>query len=283
MFNSAINGTGALRILSSGNVFANARIYNNQIGSGKGTFGQFEPGMLRSQALQQGVLVGVGVVGNNAALANGQSFRTNIGFFNPNDTPTTIDAELRDTNGNVVATQMFTLGAWTQTQLPLTNAGGLFAGVTGDIATSSVYFLSGNPIFAYASEIDNISGDANTTKLYPGGRAPVDPLISNPYSNFGLSISSISTTLVSVSAPGSCSLQDFSIQQLDASAYPVIAPAGVQNATLSSLIQRAHTNWTAQQVSKALPQLKLINRPVNQDGCKNSTISFHYVASAGKA
>ena len=56
---------------------------------------------------------------------------------------------------------MFTLGAWTQTQLPLTNAGGLFAGVTGDIATSSVYFLSGNPIFAYASEIDNISGDAS--------------------------------------------------------------------------------------------------------------------------
>ena len=161
MFNSALSGTGALRILSSGNVAANARIYNNQISSGKGTFGQFEPGMLRSQAMQSGVLVGVGVVGNNAALANGQSFRTNIGFFNPNDTPTTIDAELRDTNGNVVATQMFTLGPWTQTQLPLTNAGGLFAGVTSDVATSSVYFLSGNPIFAYASEIDNVSGDAS--------------------------------------------------------------------------------------------------------------------------
>ena len=161
MFNSALTGIGALRIVSSGNVFANARIYNNQIAGGKGTFGQFEPGMLRSQAMQQGVLVGLGVVGNNASLANGQSFRTNIGFFNPNDTPTTIDAELRDTNGNVVASQMFTLGPWTQTQLPLTNAGGLFAGVTNDVATSSVFFLSGNPIFAYASEIDNISGDAS--------------------------------------------------------------------------------------------------------------------------
>jgi uncharacterized membrane protein len=129
----------------------------------------------------------------------------------------------------------------------------------------------------------SISGDANTANLYPGSETPVDPLISNPYSSTGLSISSISTTLASVSAPGSCSLQDFSIQQLDAAAYPVVAPGAVQNATLSSLIAQAHPSWTAQQVSKALPQLTLLNRPVNQDGCKNSTISFHYVASAGKA
>jgi uncharacterized membrane protein len=129
----------------------------------------------------------------------------------------------------------------------------------------------------------SISGNASTTKLYPGLATPVDPLISNPYSSTGLSISSITTTLAGVSAPGSCSLQDFSIQQLDATAYPVVAPAGVQRATLSSLIAQAHPSWTAQQVSKALPQLTLLNRPVNQDGCKNSTISFHYVASAGKA
>ena len=161
LFNGSISGIGALRIVSANSVFANARIYNDQTASGKGTFGQFEPGMLRSQALQQGVLVGVGVVGTNTSLANGQSFRTNIGFFNPNDTPTTVALELRDTNGAVMATQMVTLGPWTQTQLPLTNAGGLFNGITADLATSSVFFLSGNPIFAYASEIDNVSGDAS--------------------------------------------------------------------------------------------------------------------------
>jgi hypothetical protein len=129
----------------------------------------------------------------------------------------------------------------------------------------------------------SISGNASTAKLYPGLATPVDPLISNPYSSTGLSISSITTTLASVSAPGSCSLQDFSIQQLDPTAYPVVAPAAVQNATLSSLIQQAHPSWTAQQVKKTLPQLTLINRPVNQDGCKNSNISFRYVASAGKS
>jgi hypothetical protein len=129
----------------------------------------------------------------------------------------------------------------------------------------------------------SISGNANTAKLYPGLRTPVDPRISNPYSSTGLSISSISATLTGVSAPGACSLQDFSLQQLDATAYPVVVPAGVQNATLSSLIQQTHPSWTAQQVSKALPQLTLVNRPVNQDGCKNASISFHYTSSAGKA
>jgi hypothetical protein len=129
----------------------------------------------------------------------------------------------------------------------------------------------------------SVSGNANPTKLYPGLKRPIDPLISNPYSNVRLDISSITTTLKSVTANGQCSLQDFSLQQLASTAYPVVVPAGAQNATLSSLIQQAHTGWTVQQVSKALPQLTLVNRAINQDGCKNATISFHYTSSAGKA
>ena len=161
LFNGTINGIGALRIVSSGNIFANARIYDNQIPNGRGTSGQFEPGMLRSQALQQGVLVGVGNVSTGSNLAAGQSFRTNIGFFNPNDTPTTIALEMRDNAGNVLDSQMLTLGPWTQVQMPLSGSAGVFKNVNGDIATASVLFLSGNPIFAYASQIDNISGDAS--------------------------------------------------------------------------------------------------------------------------
>jgi hypothetical protein len=129
----------------------------------------------------------------------------------------------------------------------------------------------------------SISGNSTTAQLYPGLGKPVNPRISNPYSNFGLSISSISVTLASVSAAGSCSFEDFSIEQLDAAVYPVIVPAGAENATLSSLIQQAHPSWTAEHVSNALPQLTLINRPVNQDGCKNADISLHYAGSAGKA
>jgi hypothetical protein len=129
----------------------------------------------------------------------------------------------------------------------------------------------------------SIRGDANTSKLFIGLRTPVDPFISNPYSNFGLSISSIIVTLGSVTAPGACSLQDFRIEQLDPTAYPVVVPAGAQNATLSSLIQAGHPSWSANQVRLALPQLTLLNRTINQDGCKNATISFSYSGSAGKA
>ena|SRR5438105_9929342 len=161
LFNGSISGIGAMRILSGSSVFANARVYNDQTASGRGTFGQFEPGMTRSQAMQQGVLVGVGNVTANASLANGQSFRTNVGFFNPNDTSTTVALEIRDTHGAVIGTQMITLGPWMHTQVPLAGANGIFSGITGDTGTSSVFFLSGNPIFAYASIVDNVSGDAS--------------------------------------------------------------------------------------------------------------------------
>lgn len=172
MFGGAINGLGALRILSSGDIRANARVYNDQTASGRGTFGQFEPGMTRSQALQQGVLVGVGTIVNDTSLANGQNFRTNIGFFNPNDTPTTVALELRDSSGQLRASQMITIGPFTQTQLPLIASGGLFSSVTTDIATSSVFFLSGNPIFAYASIVDNVSGDASFVTPSPEFQNP---------------------------------------------------------------------------------------------------------------
>src|SRR5262249_37194935 len=145
----------------TGSLFANARIYDNQIASGRGTAGQFEPGMFRSQALQQGVLVGVGSVSPGSSLANGQSFRTNVGFFNPNDTSTTVALELRDSAGNVTATRLITLGPFMHTQMPLSATNGVFNTITEDFATSSIYFLSGSPIFAYASIVDNVSGDAS--------------------------------------------------------------------------------------------------------------------------
>jgi hypothetical protein len=160
LFSGQINGIGALRIVSGGNLFANARIYDNQIAAGHGTTGQSEPGMFRNQALQQGVLVGVGVE-NNPNGINQPSYRTNVGLFNPNDTATTVAVELRDSNGAVMSSRLVMLGAWAQTQMPLTGTNGLFPDLNQNFATSSVYFLSGMPIFAYASIIDNVSGDAS--------------------------------------------------------------------------------------------------------------------------
>ena len=160
LFNGTLNGLGALRLLaSSDNVFANARIYNNQIANGLGTFGQFVPGMRRSQALTEGALVGlVDTPGGSGSTAF--SARTNVGFFNPNDTSTFVAVELRDTTGNALGNRVIALGPYTHLQLPMVGSAGLF-NVSGDILTSTVYFVSGNPIFAYASVIDNVSGDAS--------------------------------------------------------------------------------------------------------------------------
>ena len=47
------------------------------------------------------------------------------------------------------------------TQMPLSGPNGVFTSVAGDFATSSIFFLSGTPVFGYASIIDNISGDAS--------------------------------------------------------------------------------------------------------------------------
>jgi hypothetical protein len=160
VFAGAINGIGALRIVSPASLFGNARIYDDQISNGHGTTGQSEPGMFRSQALQQGVLVGVGVEIAPAGV-NLPSYRANVGFFNPNENSTIVALELRDGTGNVLSSRQIALGAWAQTQMPLVGLNGLFADLSPNVTNSSVYFLSGMPVYAYASIIDNITGDAS--------------------------------------------------------------------------------------------------------------------------
>jgi hypothetical protein len=69
--------------------------------------------------------------------------------------------ELCDGGGALLSQLQLTLMPWMQLQMPLSGSNGLFNNVAGDLATSSVYFLSGAPVFAYASVIDNPSGDAS--------------------------------------------------------------------------------------------------------------------------
>lgn len=160
LFNGQMNGLGALRLLSSSNnVFANARIYNNQVAAGLGTFGQFVPGMTRSQALTEGALIGLVNTPNGGGTTN-FSARTNVGFFNPSDQTTYVAVEMRDSAGDVIGNRIVTLGPYMHTQVPMVGPGALFGDI-GEVQTSTVYFVAGSPIFAYASVIDNVSGDAS--------------------------------------------------------------------------------------------------------------------------
>lgn len=161
LFNSSINGIGALRILTSGSIFANARVYNDQSAIGRGTFGQNVPGLTRAQAVSQGILVGT--INTTSANATGSTnARTNVGLFNPSDNPTSVSLELRNNGGASVSTNIITLGPWQHMQMPLSGtAGAAFPFVSGDVGASAVSFLAGSPIFAYASVVDNVSGDGS--------------------------------------------------------------------------------------------------------------------------
>jgi hypothetical protein len=173
-FAGQINGIGAIRLVTAGNIFANARIYNNLIASGGGTFGQYVAGLPRSLALSEGTLLGL------SNIVSGQSIgapttRTNVGFFNPSDNATTAAFELRDGNGTVISTRTITFAPWQQIQIPLAGGNGLFTDINTDVNIASVYFLSGGPLFVYASIIDNVTGDgsyATPSTSSSGGTGP---------------------------------------------------------------------------------------------------------------
>jgi hypothetical protein len=159
---NGITGIGALRIVSADSLFANARIYNNLSSTGGGTFGQSVPALPRSLAQTEGTLIGLtNIVSGSNTVAGAATARTNIGVFNPSETATTMLLELRDGSGVLLEQRQLVLMPWMQLQMPLSGSNGLFNEVAGDLGTSSVYFLSGAPVFVYASVIDNPSGDAS--------------------------------------------------------------------------------------------------------------------------
>jgi hypothetical protein len=157
-FDGQINGVGALRMVTADNILANARIYNNQTAAGAGTFGQYVAGLPRTLALPEGTLVGLSNI-VSVPPAGTPSSRTNIGFFNPSDSVATASFELLDGNGTVIGTRTLTVNPWQQLQIPL--IGGLVTGINGDVVTSTLHFLSGVPIYVYASVVDNVSGDGS--------------------------------------------------------------------------------------------------------------------------
>lgn len=147
---------GALRVTSNRQLAITSNIYNDQRGAGRGTFGQFVPAVTRASALQRGVIPHLS---NRARdLANPTGFRTNIGFFNPNQSLATVTLTLRDSSGTVLGTNTLTLAGLSQQQNAITT---YFPGV--DLSNASALTLSFEstmPIHAYGAVNDNASGDS---------------------------------------------------------------------------------------------------------------------------
>ncbi|HVR38852.1 MAG TPA: hypothetical protein VMU84_07125 [Thermoanaerobaculia bacterium] len=138
-------GLGAIMLTSSDDFIATSRIYAIVAA---GTLGQFSDALAPSLALSKGVLL---------QLKSNASFRTNIGFANPANASTTITFRLYDKANALVATVPMTVAAY-EVKGP-TNVSAIFPGVTADLSDAWVSFTSTNPIFAYASVIDQGTTD----------------------------------------------------------------------------------------------------------------------------
>jgi hypothetical protein len=115
-----------------------------------------------------------------------------------------------------------------------------------------------------------IAGSA-TESISPGVKAPLDLKLTNPH-DFPMSVTDLRVTVQKVSAPNAdnarpCSIGDFAVGQ--ASSKITITVAARATSALSSL-GLARAAW---------PQVGMLDRSVNQDGCKGASLTLGYAAS----
>jgi hypothetical protein len=108
--------------------------------------------------------------------------------------------------------------------------------------------------------------------LTPGAAAPLDLTLSNREGS-EIRISSLSVRVASVSGPQTdpthpCSANDFSVEQF--SGTPGFTLAASSSASLDELGFDA-SEW---------PEVSMLNLPVNQDGCKQASLTLEFAGTA---
>jgi hypothetical protein len=142
---------GALRVSSATALAVTSRVYLDK--QPQGTLGQFVPAQPRASALRRGVMP---QLSNNADLSLG--YRTNVGFFNPNQSDVTVRLELRDAAGALVGQSTLIVGAQSQQQNAI---GTYFTDANlNNAANLTLSFDASAPMFVYAAVNDNVSGDS---------------------------------------------------------------------------------------------------------------------------
>lgn len=174
MFSDTRGLLGAIRLQSTGDIEATARIYATQTfaGLGTGTLGQFESGVDLSQARAKGALLQL--------KSASQLFRTNIGGVNPNASATTITFTLYDRNNLVVGTDREVVLS------PFASFGpnelrGHFqttAAANADLSDSWVSFEATQPVIVYGSVVDEVTTDQTfVAAVGDSGTAPPEPIV----------------------------------------------------------------------------------------------------------
>ena len=178
-----------------------------------------------------------------------------------------------DTNGG-------SIGTTNQLLLSFTLPSGLAAGRYTILVTA--YDLNGDsdqwywPIKVAGTQLPYTIGGSITELLYPGrSPSPINLSFANPNpagsGAAGVRVGKITVKISAVSASAAtplrpCTPADFAVTQF-AGTYPFEIPHG--NSTLQSLGFAAEI-W---------PTVRLVDRPVNQDGCKGATITISYRGS----
>lgn len=140
----------------------------------------------------------------------------------------------------------------------------------GALALGACALVVGSAGGAAAADVFTISGDLDTT-LYPGGSGAVDLALTNVTAG-ELTVGEITVAVASVNTQPQrqCLVADFVVTQLD---------QGLQ----FSLPANATRTLTQLGVAPAdLPRVAMTNTPVNQDGCKNSTVNLAFAGRAAE-
>jgi len=153
LFGITESATGSIRVDTDGPLVVTTRTYSQ---SDEGTVGQFLPGLTESQAMI------TGDVGALSQLASNSGFRTNIGFINFSEQNCHVLYTLYDANGDQIGdpTERNILpSAWKQDNDVFGAAG------AGDLDNAYAIVEVTRPnctVWAYASVIDNLTGDPTT-------------------------------------------------------------------------------------------------------------------------
>jgi len=151
----ATNALGAIVFTSDDPFEVTSRIYAQ---TANGTLGQFGPGLAVGQARAKGAILQMKANGGAGQIG---TFRTNIGVVNPVSANTTVQWRLYDRSNALVGTGEMTMPPFGVTT-PISMADPFFwdeiqSGL--DLSDAWVSFSASNPIFAYASVLDNGTTD----------------------------------------------------------------------------------------------------------------------------
>lgn len=148
----ATSGLGAIRLVADGDFIATQRIY---AATADGTLGQFVPGLELAAAKMNSVII---QLKSNGIAGTKGTFRTNVGFVNPNATAANVTLKLFDSS-NAAAGQAATLKIEPFGVVAPASVAGYFNNPAKDLSDSWLSVRSDLAIFAYGSVVDNGTTD----------------------------------------------------------------------------------------------------------------------------